>query len=426
MNGLALTPNDLGVKGMLDGYRVLDLTNEIGPLCGKLLGDLGADVIKIEKPDGDSSRNIGPFFQDTPHPEKSLYWFAYNASKRGITLNIETLDGAKIFKNLVKTAAVVVESFKPGYLDELGLGYSELNKINPQIIMTSITPFGQTGPYSQYKGADIVNWALSGMMLLTGDPDRPPVQISHVPQSWLHGGADGAVGTAMALYRRALSGTGQHLDVSIQESLEKVAMQSHLMWSLLKREAWRGGVVKTPPSGTVTRFVWPCKDGYVLFYPFSGPMGQQATRPVVDLLERDGMADDFLSSLDWSTLDWGQTPQEEADRIEGYFARYFKTRTKEELFADAVKNRLLIQPINTAKDIMEHKQLEARGYWQKVDHPELGLKMTYPGAFIKASKTTCQARRRAPLLAEHNREIYVKELKLSTEQLTILKQSGVI
>src|SRR3990170_4141548 len=125
-------------EGMLRPYRVLDLTDEKGLLCGKILGDLGADVIKIERPGGDVARSVGPFYHDELHPEKSLYWFALNTSKRGITLNIETVDGQEIFKKLVKTADFVIESFQPGYLDKLSLGYSMLEKLNPGIILVSI------------------------------------------------------------------------------------------------------------------------------------------------------------------------------------------------------------------------------------------------------------------------------------------------
>jgi len=135
------------IEYMLSPYRVLDLTDEKGFLCGKILGDLGADVIKIERPGGDLARKIGPFYRDVPDPEKSLYWFAYNNNKRGITLNIEAADGCELFKRLVKTADIVIESFAPGYMDDLGLGYSTLSQITDgKTVMTSITPFGQKGP----------------------------------------------------------------------------------------------------------------------------------------------------------------------------------------------------------------------------------------------------------------------------------------
>ena len=154
-------------ESMLAPYRVLDLTDDKGFYCGQLLGSLGADVIKIERPGGDPARNIGPFFHDIPDPEKSLFWLALNSNKRGITLNIEAANGKEIFKRLVKTADVVVESSAPGYMDKLGLGYSELEKINPGVVMTSITPFGQTGPYRDYKASDLVCWAMGGLLTRT-------------------------------------------------------------------------------------------------------------------------------------------------------------------------------------------------------------------------------------------------------------------
>jgi benzylsuccinate CoA-transferase BbsE subunit len=413
-------------EGLLSPYRILDLTDEKGLLCGKLLGDLGADVIKIEKPGGDSARDRGPFFQDDPDREKSLFWFAFNTNKRGITLDIEKRDGLEIFQRLLKTADAVIESFNPGTMEKLGLGYAELKKVNPLIILTSITPFGQTGPYKNYKGADLVCWALSGKLLVTGDPDRAPVPVSHVPHAWLHGSADGAVGTVMTLYRRALSGEGQHIDVSIQESMEKVGYVSHLMWTLLHREAWRGSVHRTPPLNTAIHYVWPCQDGYILFFPFSGPMGPLATGPVVEFMDREGMADEYIRKFDWASLDWGCIPQEEADQLQNYFVRFFQTKTKAELFNEAIKCDLLIQPVLTAKDILEHPQLQDRNYWQKVEHRELSQDLTYPGGFIRSSETTSKIGRRAPLIGEHNVEVFEKELGLTRENLIRLKQVGTI
>jgi crotonobetainyl-CoA:carnitine CoA-transferase CaiB-like acyl-CoA transferase len=414
------------MEGMLSPYRILDLTDEKGLLCGKLLGDLGADVIKIEKPEGDSARKIGPFLQDDPDPEKSLYWFAFNTNKRGITLDIETGKGLDIFRKLVKTADAVIESFNPGTMEKFGLDYSELKKLNPRIILTSITPFGQTGPYKDYKGADLICWALSGKLLITGDPDRAPVPISHIPHAWLHGSADGAVGTLMAIYRRSIAGEGQHVDVSIQESMEKVGYLSHLMWTLLNREAWRGSVHRTPPSNTAVHFVWPCQDGYVLFFPFSGPLGPLATGTVVAFMDREGMADDYIRKFDWSALDWGCISQEEADRLQDYFIRFFKTKTKAELFNEAIKCDLLIQPVFTARDILDHPQLHHREYWQKVEHPGLSQPLIYPGGFVRATETICKIWRRAPLIGEHNKELFEGELGLSPENLIDLQRAGVI
>ncbi len=194
---------------LLGPYRVLDLADDRGLLCGKILADMGADVIKIEPPGGDPARRIGPFYGDDPDPEKSLYWFAYNTNKRSITLNLEDNEGQQIFKDLVKTADFVTESFDPGYMAGLGLGYSDLEKINSRIIMVSITPFGQTGPYVEhkYRYNDMIVWALSGFMHPNGDPDRAPTQITF-PQAYLHGGAEAATAAMAAHYARETFGEG--------------------------------------------------------------------------------------------------------------------------------------------------------------------------------------------------------------------------
>jgi crotonobetainyl-CoA:carnitine CoA-transferase CaiB-like acyl-CoA transferase len=216
---------------MLRGLCVLDLTDEKGSLCGKIFGDLGADVIKIERPGGDAARKVGPFYHDIQDPEKSLYWFFFNSSKRGITLDLGTIEGREIFKRLVEAADIVVESFPPRYLDGLGLGYSVLSEINPQIIMTSITPFGQSGPYKDYKTSDIVAFALSGAMSICGDPDRPPLRLNPY-HAYSYAGATAAAGTLIAYYYRQVSGQGQHVDVSVQESVMIDAFMCPPSWSL--------------------------------------------------------------------------------------------------------------------------------------------------------------------------------------------------
>jgi len=203
---------------MLNCYRILDLTNEKGFFCGKLLGDIGADVIKIEKPGGDKSRNLGPFYHDEVDSEKSLYWFAFNANKRGITLDIETADGREIFKRMAQKADAVIESFQPGYLDGIGLGYDALKEINPGLVFTSVSAFGQEGPYKDYKAGDMVVRALGGLLYTVGEPDRPPLTTSYF-HSFLVGAAHAAIGTMVDLYYRAFSGKGQSVEAPTQQGL---------------------------------------------------------------------------------------------------------------------------------------------------------------------------------------------------------------
>ncbi len=410
-------------EGMLSPYRALDLTDEQGLLCGKILGDLGADVIKIERPGGDPARNLGPFYHDEPDPEKSLFWFALNTSKRGITLDIETVDGQGIFKKLVETADFVIESFPPGYMDNLELGYSDLEKINPGVIMVSITPFGQTGPYKDYKTSDIVAWAMGGDMAPWGDADRPPIHFSHHSQAYLHAGADGAQGAMTALYHRWSTGEGQQVDVSIQEAVVQCTEHITAGWDLRKTIQKRGGEL----SGSRTRLtqLWPCKDGYVSWFYWGGAMSLRTNVPMVKWMESEGMADDFLREFDWSKFGI-DTTQEEVNRIEGPTARFFMAHTKAELFEGALKHGVQVYPVSTPVDMLESPQLAARNFWQEVEHPELGATITYIGAFANASEAPPRISRRAPLIGEHNQEIYEKELGISKDKLLILKQTGVI
>jgi len=203
--------------GVLSGYRVLDLTDSRGTFCGRLLGDLGAEIIKIEKPEGGKARSIPPFANEDPHPEKSLFFLYRNASKKGITLNLETCDGRAIFKKLVEKTDVVIESNRPGYMKELGLDYSLLNQINPGLIMASITDFGQDGPYSNWKSSDLVDMAMSSAMITSGFPEGKPTTMPGSP------GDDScslytATSIVASLFFRGTSGTGQYIDASIHET----------------------------------------------------------------------------------------------------------------------------------------------------------------------------------------------------------------
>ena len=199
----------------LSPYRVLDLSEGGCMIGGRILGDLGADVIRIEPPEGSASR-IAPFYKDIRDPEKSLFWFAYSANKRGITLDLSKVSGRNLFKKLVKTADIIIESYAPGYMDSLRLGYNDLCRIKPDIIMASITPFGQTGPKAHRKSSDLTTWASGGYMNACGEPDRAPVWISF-PQTALYGGTEAAIGALTALWHRQNTGEGQHVDVSMQE-----------------------------------------------------------------------------------------------------------------------------------------------------------------------------------------------------------------
>jgi len=411
------------MEGLLSPYRVLDLTDEKGIFCGKLLADMGADVIKVEKPGGDPVRNLGPFYHDEPDPEKSLFWFAFNTNKRGITLDIETKDGQEVFKRLVKTADFVLESFPPGYMNKLGLGYEALEKINKGVIMVSVTPFGQTGPHANYKDPGIVTWAMCGFMNSRGDFDRVPIQISHHAQTFVAGGIEGGVGAMLALFDRWKTGEGQHVDVSIQESGGRGAPP--FGWVMAKTKG-RGELRIIGGAGLRTTYLWHAKDGLVMWFFTAGGGGGRFSSPMVDWMKEEGAADDFLKSVEWDKLDLRQAGQEFVDKISEPIANFLRSKTKAELFAGAVKRRLLLYPVSTSEDIVNSPQLAARNFFRQVEHPELGTAITYPGPFANVIGQPLGINRRAPLIGEHNREVYEKELGITAAELVSLKQAGVI
>ena len=415
-----------GPEGMLGPHRALDLTDERGYLCGKILGDLGADVIKIERPGGDLGRNLGPFYKDIPDPEKSLFWFAFNGNKRGITLNLETTQGREIFKRLVADADFVIESFAPGYMDRLGLGYSELSRINPKIIMTSITPFGQSGPYRDYKSCDLVDSALGGILYSNGETDRPPVRTSF-PQTFHIAAAEGAVGTLMAFLYREETGEGQQVETQGQRATVGTSYDIVPWWYGNKEIRKRRGSLRIQPqSGIKANQMWQCKDGYMSFFSFGGRLGLSSNRAMVKWMDSEGYADDFIRQIDWEKLDWSTVTQDYVDQLQAPIARFILAHTKAELLEGAVERGVQIYPLAAAEDMLNSRQLEAREYWTEVEHPELGTSITYPGAFIKSSETPISIRYRAPTIGEHNAEIYREELGFSDKDLVILKQGNVI
>jgi len=420
-------------ESLLGPYRVLDLTDEKGLFCGKLFGDLGADVIKVEKPGGDPARNIGPFYRDVFHPERSLFWFALNLNKRGTTLDIETADGKEIFNRLVRTADFVIESFEPGYMDNLGLGYSTLEEINPRIILVSITPFGQTGPYARYKASDIVAWAAGGELHVSGDPEQPPVRVSF-PQAYLNAGAAAVVGAMAAHYHRELTGEGQWVDVSAQACVTRVTMEAVQHWDVGNMLRQRGGATfrytRPEPLGPIAfRAIWPCKDGHICWvHGLAGgahPGFLASTKALMEMADRDGMAGD-LKDYDWTKFDTSTIPQEELDHQAEILGRFFLSKTTMELYEEAVKKEMHLAPLCTSRELAENPHLAAREAWENVEHPELGDAITYPGAWAKLTETPLKLRRRAPLIGEHNEDIYEKELGLSKAEMAMLKASGVI
>jgi crotonobetainyl-CoA:carnitine CoA-transferase CaiB-like acyl-CoA transferase len=405
----------------LDDVRVLDLAGEIGQYCTKLLADLGADVIKIEPPGGDPVRRLPPFYRDEPGPDTSLYWLNLNTNKRSITLDIENAEDRTVFEKLVVSADVVVETYQPGYLDALDLGYDGLTKLKPDIILTSITGFGQTGPHAKYKAPDIVGVAMGGIMWLAGDPQDPP-NVPPWKQGYICASIHAAGGTLTALYHRDVTGEGQQVDVSMQESLsiaQETAMQTWDMIEALRtRNAHRGIIpIDVPGIGP-----YECKDGWVFGY-----VGSPAGATWGDLLAwmvEEGKAEDlveepypdfcgglnlrFLSTLAQDPSTIPQKMQMMA-HINDVLKRFVATKTKWEMYEQGQGRRLLFGIVSTPEDIAKNPQLQHRQWLTPVEHPDLGT-LEYPGPPYRLSETPWAIRRRPPEPGQHTRE-----LKLETQ-----------
>lgn len=412
---------------MLSPYRVLDLSNERGQLCGQIFGDLGADVILVEPPAGSSARRIGPFAGNAPDRERSLWFWATNRNKRSVTLDLETPGGADILRRLAADAHFLVESYDPGYLDSLGIGYQALRQINPGLIVVSITPFGQTGPKAHWPATDLTTYAASVSLILTGDSDRAPVRVA-VPQAFLHASADGAAGALFAHFARVNDGEGQQVDVSAQTSA-MMACQSFVLsraWNDVGLERSSGGLRLGPLE---IKFVHATKDGYVsVTFLFGTALGPFARR-LMEQLYDEGFVDEATRDKDWlnytTLLLTGQEPVPELFRCNAAIAAWCAAHTKAELFDLAMQQHLLIVPVNTTEDVVKSPQLAAREFWTGVDQPDFGATVTYPGPFARFSQTPLQFRLPPPSIGQHNAEVY-GELGLDANGQRALFAQGVI
>ncbi len=394
-------------------YRVLDLCDEKGIFCGRVLADLGADVVKIEKPG------------HAPSLGKDLFQLAYNANKRRITLDIERAEGKGILKKLVEKTDVVLESFPPGYMAGLGLGYEDLLKINPRLVMTSISPFGQSGPYRDFKASDLTLWCLGGMAYMSGDPDRAPVQVS-APQSYLHGAAAASAATLIALYYRELTGESQWVDVSIQEAVVHTLMNVVQFWDVSGIVLKRSGAFRTGLSTAANqRLIWPCKDGYVNFPIYATVGGARSNAKLVQWMESEGIRDEYLSHIRWEEFDLSTASQEQFDRVESSIASFFKSHTMEELYQGAIERGVMLYPAYGPKEIQEEPQLKVRGFWSHVRHPEIGEITHFPGSpFVFSGKRAEIGR--VSSIGEDNEELYCDELEIPKEELDRLEEAGII
>ena len=380
--------------------RILDLSDEKGMFCSKLLGDMGADVIRVEKPGGGSERNCGPFLDNMSDPERSLHFWYGNTSKRGITLDIERKDGQHVLRELAAHADVIVETFSPGYLAERELDYEALSQLNPRLIVTSITAFGQTGPYRNYKSCDLVASALGGQMYVCGEAQGPPLR-PYGEQSYLTASLFGAIGTMLAVQQRHITGKGQWVDISMQECVAAVVEPVNV------RYLYEGIITKRQGARHWSDAfrIFPCQDGYILISLF------RRWDTLVEWLDSEGMANDLKDGV-WRDED---IRRRRIDHVAEIIERWTQTHCVEELVEQAQLMRLPWASVNSPGELLENPQIVERGFFTKVEHPELNRSFKYPGSPYKFSRTPWRISRRAPLIGEHNKEVICDELELNDD-----------
>ena len=411
--------------GALSDLNILDLCDEKGQLMGKLLGEMGARVIKIEPPGGAAARGVGPYRGDSADPEESLYFWAYNSAKEGITLDLESADGRRIFERLAAKADIVLESFDPGHMDTLGLGFDKLSGSHSELIVTSLTGFGQDGPYRDYQTSDIVALAMGGVMHSCGYddvPGSPPIGPSG-GHGYMIGAHYGVIGTLMALNWRDMTGEGQHVDASIHEACSAstewaVPLYIYMQQVVHRQTARHHGVQQSP------RTMYPTSDGRFInvFAVFNRLDGW---RTLVDWMDSEGMAEDLSDEPYADMAAMRVRTSQEVGHFYDVLSRFIKAHTADQIYRGAQQRKFPWGIVRSPDETLDDPHLWDRGFFEEVEHPELGTSYVYAGRSYVFNKTpwrTC----RAPLLGEHNRTVYIDDLGISEGELERLQGEGVI
>lgn len=392
---------------MLEPYRVLDCTNELGWLTGRLLADLGCDVVKIESPGADLSAPA---------------WRGNNANKRLLTLDLNSEDGRAAFRRMAAAADFLIETAQPGSDLATLFDPEALRAANPKLIHVSITPFGRTGPHARWLASDIELMASSGAMSLAGEPDGIPLRVT-APQSDPWAASQAAVGAMVALTARNTTGRGQHVDVSAQAAVIASIAHAPASWDLIDVNPRRAGAFMTGRSvhGANYRVFWPCKDGYLNFIIYGGVAGRRTNEGLCAWMRDAGADLGVLATIDWSKFDSTQTTQEQVDEMEEPIGRFFMTITKAEFLQQAFEREMLGYPVNNVADIAHDPQLTGRGFWADVSLPDGGTER-HCGGFALVDGTRLPLARPAPVAPETR--TVLGEYGFSSKDIDVLVKQG--
>jgi crotonobetainyl-CoA:carnitine CoA-transferase CaiB-like acyl-CoA transferase len=386
-------------------------------VCGRILADLGADVVKVEPPGGEADRLRPPFVGDVANAERSIPWLASNVNKRGVTCNLSSAEGRAVFARLAATARIVLESFAPGRLRELGL-----EAALGDAIVVSITPYGQDGPLAAVPGSDLEVTAASGSLWLAGEEGKAPVRTSQ-PQSPYWSGMYGALGALVALQ----AAVPQRVDVSAQAAMTTVHPPAPVWWDVARQDHGRTGPFLLGRSNVGSRFrnLWACADGYVSFAIQGGPIGRHTGRMLAEWMRERGALPPVIAAIDWERFDNTTLSQGEVDELEAAIAPFLRSLTKAEFFEGVVRRKMLGYPVGDASDSLADPQLRARDFWRTLS-PGPGLPpLPFPGGFALFDGERPAIRRPAPGVGEHNSEIY-GELGIGADELARLRVAGAV
>ncbi|MDD4859603.1 MAG: CoA transferase [Dehalococcoidales bacterium] len=401
------------MKLALKDVKVIEYGEYIcAPYAGKLLADMGAEVIKIEKPGvGDIARRREPFLDDIPGPDRSGLFLYLNTNKMSVTLNVEKPTGQEIFQKLIKDADVLIEDTAPGAMAKMGLGYKELKKINPSLVMTSITAFGQNGPWKDYKTSDLVNWQVIGAGYVTprwaGTADQEPLRVLHTGSYMTATAA--AVATMCALHHQRRTGHGQQVDISQMEALMGLVAEHMNWWPYEQISPTRTSI----PEGAPRHF-FQVKDGWVFLYADEPHHWERLV--------------EIMGKPDWANIDMfktGRSRGEYWDSLRPLIADWIKDKTKAEIFEAGKAKGVPLSRVNTMEDVLNNPQFQERGAFVEVSHPVAG-KLTYPGGPYKFTASPWAIRSPAPMLGQHNLDIYVNRLGYTRKDLVKLYEVGII
>jgi len=395
----------------------LDLADLSGAVCGRILADLGADVVKVEPPGGEADRMQPPFVGDVENSTRSIPWLAANVNKRGVTCDLKSTEGRALFARLAAGARIVIESFAPGRFAELGL-----DEIVRDAIVVSITPYGQDGPLARVPGSDLEVTAASGSLWLAGEEGRPPLRTAQ-PQSPYWSGMYGALGALVALQSRV----AQRVDVSAQAAMTTVHPPAPVWWDIAREEHGRTGPFLLGRSNVGSRFrnLWACADGFVSFAIQGGPIGRHTGRMLAEWMAERGAVPAVIAAIDWTIFDNTALSQAQVDALEAAIAPFLRSLTKAEFFDGVVKRKMLGYPVSDASDSLADPQLRARDFWRTLSPAEGLPPMPFPGGFALFDGERPAVRRPAPEVGEHNAEIY-GESGVSSEELERLRAAGVV